>query len=167
MPVFRKTTARYESRFAGVNCAPTSAGAGAVTVPSVPTAFLIALIPAVLVASLVLVTTRTLYGSAGAALGALADAVAGRTRARLNRARPTFLLPINCSSLIFDPSGSTPLHKAEDRFRLPSSRAGARASSQSRQKDARSLNTTRQKAARMGMISKKLDPDVRLVPHLL
>src|SRR6478736_5601962 len=161
MPVLRNTTARYESRFGGVNCAPPSAGAGAVTVPALPTAFVIAVIPAALWASLVLVTTRTLYGSAGAALGALAEAVAGRTRARLNRARPTFLLPINCSSLIFDPSGSTPLHKAEDHSCPPSSRAGGRPSSESVQKDARSLSTTRQKTSRMGTIFKKADADVR------
>ena len=60
MPVFKKTTARYVSRFAGVNCAPTSAGAGAVTTPSAPTAEVMALMPAVLTASLVLVTTSTL-----------------------------------------------------------------------------------------------------------
>ena len=94
MPVFRKTTARYESSFSGVNSAPTAAGAGAVTVNASRAADLIALMPAVLKASSVLVTTSTLYGSAGAALGAFADAVAGRTRATLARARPRLLLLI-------------------------------------------------------------------------
>src|SRR4051794_30799908 len=61
-PVLRNTTLRYESRFAGVNCAPTSAGAGAVTTPALPTAVVIALTPAVVNASEVLVTTSTLYG---------------------------------------------------------------------------------------------------------
>ena len=63
MPVFRNTTARYWSSPSGVNCAPTAAGAGAVTTPSAPTAAVIALMPAAEVSSVVLVTTSTLYGS--------------------------------------------------------------------------------------------------------
>src|SRR4051812_46189980 len=92
MPVLRNTTARYWSRPAGVNSPPTAAGAGAVTVKSpLLAAALIAARPAVVTGSVVLVTTSTLAGAAAAAFG-LADAVAGATRARLNRARPRSLL---------------------------------------------------------------------------
>ena len=82
---------RYASRPCGVNCAPTSAGLGAVTVPALPTAAVIASTPAADRLSVVLVTTSTLYGSAGAAFGCAA-AVAGTTRARLNSAAPNPLL---------------------------------------------------------------------------
>src|SRR5689334_14224536 len=52
--------------------------------------------PAADSASCELVTTSTLAGSAAAAFGR-ADAVAGTTRARLIRARPTLLLLIHLS----------------------------------------------------------------------
>lgn len=75
-----------------MNCAPTSAGAGAVTVNAAPPleAALIALMPAALSASCVLVTTSTFGGSAGAARFWPADAVTGSTNitARLATARP-------------------------------------------------------------------------------
>ncbi len=85
-----------------MNCAPTSAGAGAVTTPALPTAVVIALTPAVVNASEVLVTTSTLYGSAAAAFGR-AEAVAGSTRARLNAAKPKALplMPLLC---VWDPA---------------------------------------------------------------
>jgi hypothetical protein len=60
-PVARNTTALYWSRLAGVNCAPTVAGDGAVTVnPPLAPAACIAVTPAVVTSSVALVTTRTL-----------------------------------------------------------------------------------------------------------
>src|ERR1700712_4838413 len=106
MPVFRNTTARYWSRPAAVNSAPTAAGAGAVTVklPSLA-AELIAARPAVVSASCVLVTTSTLAGAAGFGLR-FACAAVGATRARLARARPKLLLPILSPPCgVGDPSG--------------------------------------------------------------
>src|SRR3954471_6261242 len=99
MPVFRNTTARYASRPAAVNAAPTSAGAGASTVKSpLLAAWLIAFRPAVVSASCVLVTTSTFGGGAASAGRLFADATAGdASRARLARARPQVLLLIHSS----------------------------------------------------------------------
>src|SRR4051812_28817844 len=68
-----------------------------------------ALTPAVDRASVALVTTSTLYGSAACAFGRAA-AVAGRTRARLKRARPRLLLLINFTPPYVDPNAFVPLH---------------------------------------------------------
>ena len=95
-----------------------------------PTAAVMAAMPAVLTRVLVLVTTSTLYGSAACGLGAAADAVAGRTRARLARARPRLLLPIKYSSLTLT-RVTSPLSTDEGHSRCESSPPERRASSQS------------------------------------
>src|SRR6476620_3659920 len=75
-----------------------------------------AAIPAAVSASVVLVTTSTLYGSAAAAL-IFADALAGTTRPRLNRARPSVLLHMQTLLEMCDPRAVrvSPLATAPER----------------------------------------------------
>src|SRR4249919_2669567 len=87
-----------------------------------------AAIPAAVSASVVLVTTSTLYGSAAAAL-IFADALAGTTRPRLNRARPSVLLHIQTLLEMCDPRAAraSPLATAPERPSLtPASSSGRR-----------------------------------------